>query len=528
MSKKKTQHLIFLFIAFSEGATVMACELLGAKMTAPFFGTTLYTWAAVLAITLGGLALGYFIGGWLSSKYKPVKLLQWVLISSGLFMIGMPFLAESLMKTVISLNLLTGLMISLSIYLLPPVLLFGMVSPIIVSATVDEVQNSGKVAGRVYAISTFGGVISTLLLGFAIIPRYGIQWPSVAFGLFLLAIALIFIVDQKRLIKAMILLAISGVTIKLMADRHLDKKDYIYKIHSSSEGLLGQVKVADYSLKTPKQEVIPVRGLLVNNTWQTVIHRESGVPLLDYIYFIRPLLSAIPPQSDVLLVGLGGGALCREIVKKKHKVEVVELDKRLPKLGKKFFGLHPQTTINVDDGRHFIRTSERKYDMVVLDVFLGENPPWHLLTQESFEEIQSILNDNGLLLIEFYGYLHGENGKAARSIYKTLLEAGFKTEVIATDSIDGIERNFVFVAGNMLPNYSSLDYSGEKYTEKRIVDLNDYKMDAKLFSMEESTILTDDLPSLERMLLYPALAWRNQLNKHFRDRFVSLGQPLFY
>ena len=55
-AKPDKKAFIFLSIAFVEGAVVMACELLGAKMTAPFFGTTIYSWAAVLAVTLGGLA----------------------------------------------------------------------------------------------------------------------------------------------------------------------------------------------------------------------------------------------------------------------------------------------------------------------------------------------------------------------------------------------------------------------------------------------------------------------------------------
>ena len=40
----------------------MVCELIGAKLLAPYFGTSLYVWAAALALTLGGLTLGYFIG----------------------------------------------------------------------------------------------------------------------------------------------------------------------------------------------------------------------------------------------------------------------------------------------------------------------------------------------------------------------------------------------------------------------------------------------------------------------------------
>ncbi|MBK6986726.1 MAG: hypothetical protein IPH32_19195 [Bacteroidetes bacterium] len=54
---KILQNRKFYFVlSFIEGGAVMATELLGAKMLAPYFGSSLYVWATVLAITLGGLA----------------------------------------------------------------------------------------------------------------------------------------------------------------------------------------------------------------------------------------------------------------------------------------------------------------------------------------------------------------------------------------------------------------------------------------------------------------------------------------
>ena len=58
----------FYFLSFLEGVSVMAAELLGAKMLAPYFGSSLYVWASVLGITLGGLAMGYFAGGFFSGS----------------------------------------------------------------------------------------------------------------------------------------------------------------------------------------------------------------------------------------------------------------------------------------------------------------------------------------------------------------------------------------------------------------------------------------------------------------------------
>ena len=69
MQLYKNKNFYFL-LSFIEGASVMAAELLGAKMLAPYFGSSLYVWASVLAITLGGLAVGYYVGGILSYKSK--------------------------------------------------------------------------------------------------------------------------------------------------------------------------------------------------------------------------------------------------------------------------------------------------------------------------------------------------------------------------------------------------------------------------------------------------------------------------
>ncbi|MBL7917728.1 MAG: SAM-dependent methyltransferase, partial [Bacteroidia bacterium] len=77
-----------------EGATVMAVELCGAKLMAPLYGGSLFVWAAILAITLAALAFGYFYGGILSSKEKPVTKLYYVVSVSAVFIALMPFIAQ--------------------------------------------------------------------------------------------------------------------------------------------------------------------------------------------------------------------------------------------------------------------------------------------------------------------------------------------------------------------------------------------------------------------------------------------------
>ena len=64
----------YFFLAFIEGASVMAVELFGAKMMTPYYGSSLIVWTTVIGITLLCLTIGYYLGGRLSMKYKPQNL----------------------------------------------------------------------------------------------------------------------------------------------------------------------------------------------------------------------------------------------------------------------------------------------------------------------------------------------------------------------------------------------------------------------------------------------------------------------
>lgn len=526
--KRNSMALRLLIIAFVEGATVMACELIGAKMTAPFFGTSLYSWASVLAVTLGGLAAGYYIGGVLTTRYPAMRLLFFILLVSGLFLFLMPWVAKITMAALAGFSLTTGLLVSLLIFLMPPIFLFGMVSPVIIHALVNDLENTGKTAGRVYGISTVGGVINTLLMGFWIIPVFGLKGPAMLYGLLIIALTFLLVPFRKKAILGAVSVIILIIGIPLNKEKATAGNRSLFTVQHASEGLLGQVKVVDYSNRMEPYGVLPLRGLLVNNTWQTVINRQDGTGMLDYTYFLAPLLSKYGKDKDALLIGLGGGTLPSIMSPYQTNLTVVELDGRLPKLAKRYFGMPRKTNVIVDDGRHYLYSDAKKYDLIIFDAFQGENPPWHLLTLETFEQVRQKLKPGAAFIIEFYGFLDGDDGLATRSVFHTLEAAGFTTQAILTGDEPGLYTNFIFIATAEGFDFSGLDYSQKRYTDKDLKDLRNYLFDAEKFRSEDHVILRDDLPALDKMLSAPARAWRESMNKNFRDLLLQDGKPLFY
>jgi hypothetical protein len=178
MTATRSSPGLLYLVSFFEGGALMAVELLGAKLIAPYYGTSLYVWAAVLACTLGGLALGYLLGGILSNKYKDAGALYFIVALSALFTFLLPLTGKFIMEATLGMSLKTGITLSAFIMLTPPVFLFGTVSPLIINLLSASVSRVGKAAGTVYAVSTVGGICATFLTGFYLAPFVGIKETS--------------------------------------------------------------------------------------------------------------------------------------------------------------------------------------------------------------------------------------------------------------------------------------------------------------------------------------------------------------
>ncbi|TAL63027.1 MAG: methyltransferase domain-containing protein [Bacteroidetes bacterium] len=518
------KYRIFLyFLSFLEGSSVMAAELLGAKMLSPYFGASLYVWSSVLAVTLGGLALGYFTGGIISEGKRRERNLYIILLASAVFLIMMPVLAKEIMVHTAGFGLLVSILISSLIFLFPPVFCMGMVSPLIVGCIASghppEIQNPGKTAGAVYAISTLGGILATFFLGFYCIPVWGLTKPAIIIGMILGIIPFIKLITKKKFFSLIFpLSAFFSFGSSKPAPANSDMK-----ILYSSEGLLGQIIVADYPLYEGRNKVEgSQRILFVNRSTQTVVtKRKNEVSFFEYVHLISRITKLqIEDNRQALVLGLGGGSVANELTKNGFQVDAVELDFRIAEIAKKYFGLSDRVNVCIDDARHFLlsqkfnsdshREKNQKYDVIVLDAFIGEVNPHHLFTEEFFAEIKSNLSDSGIFFINGNGYWNDKAGKGMRSVCKTLIHSGFDAEVVPTQEEEAY-RNLVFIAGKSKENAGII-------TSKRIADLN----------LENAIILTDEKPQLEILNAEANKKWREACMNYFLNGYYSKQDMLLF
>jgi predicted membrane-bound spermidine synthase len=507
----KNKNLYFL-LSFIEGGTVMAAELLGAKMLAPYFGSSLYVWATVLAITLGGLAGGYFAGGILSYKSKNPLALFYVLLIAATFTILMPFTSKLILWVVGMHRLIPAVISSAIVILFPPVFLMGMISPLIIRAITTSIDQAGKAAGAIYAISTVGGILATFIFGFYIIPNFGLTLPCVFTGIVLGFIPLMILLQKKKFGKVIgfVLLCVWSISAATSSYANLNSS---VKVVYSAEGLLGQLLVVDYP-RFNKDSILPghSRWLFVNRISQTMYDSladksKNEEEYFTYVYCISDYLKSLPEKSKVLLLGLGGGSIANKLTEQGFAVDVCELDKRITEVAKNYFYLSDQVNITVDDARHYIRTCKKKYDVIIFDTFKGEDPPNHVFTKESLEETKQLLSQKGIVFVNSLGYFEGNIGKAMRSIYKTFEATGFNVEVLSTDP-DPNQRNLLFHASlnEIKPNINFID--------KNRIDLSD------------AVCLTDEYPILDVLNAEAAQRWRVMAINNFGLNYQR-GIPVF-
>ena len=511
----KTKQTVYLY-AVLEGATVMAVELMTARMLAPWFGSSLYVWTVVMACTLTGLALGYFAGGIIPAKYAPLNALRWALLAASLFLLLMHVTTLQLTIMMTAMPLKTSIIFVSIFLIIPPLVFMGMVPTLLIRHISATTHDAGSVTGNIFTISSASGIAALFVSGFYVIPQYGLTTPSIVIGMIVGAAPFVNLITQKKYLSLVFIcvLICSFAAKKNVATNHNIEIKYY------SEGLLGQVLVADINkFDTVKQND---RLLLVNRIGEAQIDRKTGMTMWEYPYYVTSVCSKLPENSNALMLGLGGGQIPNMLSFMKLNVDVVELDQRIVDVAQDYFYLRKDINVMVDDARHYLETTTKKYDVIIIDVFHGDIAPPHMLSLESFKKVKSLLNKNGFVIVNFFGYMHGDLGKPGRSIYSTMAAAGLKTRILPTTGKES-ERNSLFVGSAEEQHFNSLRSPLSLYN--KVVDIDTMFL-KQIPDMNYSEVFTDNKPSLDIMNTKGVLSFRASYSELTKG-FIKNGVPLF-
>lgn len=455
----------------------MAAELCGAKLLAPVFGSSLYVWAAVLSVTLVALAGGYFYGARLSVRSKTASNeLFRILIAASVLLLLMPFIASFILPYFRSYSFVSVVLLGTVLLLFLPIFLLGTSSPLFISIQSDKTGNAGAVSGTVYAISTLGGITSTIGSGFFFIPEFGLKATLLGFGI-LLFVATFICLNKMKFI-SMLITSFAFLTSFISIE---NRNTVLY----SSDGIMGHLSVEKSKSGTKELLLLKVNGIV-----QSEMDLINGSSASGYLRLLDSNIRSGSEGSKALILGVGGGLSTNLLVKKKYKVTGVEFDPRILFVAEKYFSMKKNGEMLSQDARWFLNHSNEKYDLVLIDLYKAEEPPSHVITVESLTQLRSNLNTNAVLYMNWHGYSTGSLGAGTQIMKNTWEKSGYFVKLISySDKED--ERNIIFVA--------SRDQS----------KLNDLNENVKLTGTEKITeVNTDDQPILEKYNALANLRWR--------------------
>lgn len=166
-----TQTVLAYFIAGWSGFLVMAVELLGGRLLAPTFGSSIYVWGAIITVFMFALSLGYLAGGRFSMRSPNIRRLGGVLVIAALTLLPILLFTEPVLEAIfitVPDPRFGSLLAALSLFFVPT-FFSGMISPYAVRLLVHNPASAGRHAGQLYFVSTFGSAAGTLLTSFYLV-----------------------------------------------------------------------------------------------------------------------------------------------------------------------------------------------------------------------------------------------------------------------------------------------------------------------------------------------------------------------
>lgn len=413
------------FTAAMTGAIILIVEILGAKMLAPYLGTSHFVWTAQIGVTLLSLATGYWFGGWLVDRSQKLSQLYACILGAAVYLSGTIMLTERVAYACLKFKLEVGSILASAFLFFIPLTLLAAVGPFLIRALSQSVQGVGGLAGRLSAVSTFGSVGGTVLIGYVLIPLMPNSVTMLVCSLVLIALSFVYFLVWGRkggsvapqTTAAVIALSLGSLGVYADSKREFPGMEELQRSNSD----FGQLQVMR---DTNSAKLYYLNDYLWQNTYDPV--EKKSVSL--FTYMLHGLTQVYrEPLQEVLCIGLGVGIVPMEFARDGCQVDVVEINPAVVPVGQKYFDLQTdKLKLTIGDGRQFLNESTKSYDAVILDAFLGDSSPSHLMTREAFISIKNRMKPDSVLVINSFGNFEPGKDFFVASLDKTL-KAVFKS-----------------------------------------------------------------------------------------------------
>lgn len=487
-------------IVFLASAAGLVIEIVAARILAPVIGVSLYTWTSVIGIVLAGISLGNFLGGIIADRRASHTLLGIVLGAAAVMSLGVLPLAAVVPDWLADYPILLRIVLLTTILFFVPSTLLAMVSPIVIKLQLSDLRKTGKVVGRLYAVSTFGAIFGVFITGFVLVQWMGSR-PTIALvAVTLTAMALVFGRLWRFKPAGAAVVVASG-----LAFGYAVRGDY-FETPCVDESAYYCIKITD-----GPEGAGNVKALVLDQLVHSYVSLDDPTELSKYGYEVifsevAEYVADRTPEFRSLFIGGGGYVLPRylDAVYPASRVEVIEIDPAVTKVVHERLGLRPDSRIISfhEDARMKVpRLEDGSYQLVIGDAFNDVSVPYHLTTREFNEQVRDLLTSDGVYAVNIVDKPH--SGQFLRSFLHTMRETFPYVTLVSSDgnwSFDFRTTTVVLASTREITRRDLLDAArrlGKAAATSHLVDEDTLD---QLMNERRAVLLTDDHAPVDQML----------------------------
>ena len=403
-------------IVFTASACTLIIEIVAGRILAPTIGVSLYTWTSIIGIVLAGISLGNYLGGRIADRYPHPTTLGIILLASGVASIAILPIDHFASDSFLGLPIIPRIVLLTTTLFIVPAVILGMVSPVVIKLRLSDLNQTGNIVGKIYAVSTAGSILGTFLTGFVLVQLLGTRLVILIVSLILVAMAVIFgnltrawKINAALGALALAVLAASVWTDSLDTDCIRESNYYCIKVRARD---IGEREVRILYLDALLHSYVDIQDpLFLHYSYEKVFGDVASAVAHEN------------PDMDSLFIGGGGYTMPRflEVMFPNVSVEVVEIDPEVTQVATEYLALPLNTGIitYTEDARTKLQELPKgKYEFIVGDAFNDVSVPYHLTTLEFNRMVFGLLSDNGLYAINIVDKMH--SGRFLRSVVATL------------------------------------------------------------------------------------------------------------
>ncbi|HEU6437671.1 MAG TPA: fused MFS/spermidine synthase [Nitratidesulfovibrio sp.] len=458
-------------IMFLSGAMVMVLEMVGARLLAPHLGTSVIVWTSLIGVVLASLSAGYWLGGRLADRTLSRRTLSRILAGAALSVLAVALAHGRVVGWVaggLDSLYLAAVLAAVLLFAVPGVLC-GMVSPYVVRLALSDMDTSGAVVGRLYAVSTTGSILGTFLGGMVLVSWFGSTLILHGVAACLLGASLL-AHPRAPLVRLALLAGVGALAWASHAYAAFAERYYGVRV---TETPYNHIRVYDAT-----QAGRPLRLLATDpGRYQSAAYPDDMAELaLPYTRFYALGPTLVPGARRVLMLGGGGYSVPKWLLSGRAglnaatlRVDVVELDPGMTGVAHRHFGLTDDARLRVfhEDARAFLNRRARqaqatagadagtqtdhaaRYDLIFTDIFNSYySVPFHVGTVEAARRMRALLADDGAVVMNIISAAGGEDGRLFRAIRAAFAASFADVRVYAVATADSVDyvQNLMLVA----------------------------------------------------------------------------------